>query len=321
MTLFERIVDAHRGIRPDVPVTMLEHSMLLSRESGCDVWLKAEHLMPTGSFKVRGSANKLRVLGEAARRSGVITASTGNHGLGVARAAVLAGVGVTVYVPTTATKSKRAAIESLGAKLVVVDGSLLDSEEEARRQSELQGKPYIAPSNDLDTMAGQGTVGVELVEQAPDLDAVFMSVGGGGLIGGVGTALKELSPATRVVGVWPKASTSMLDSLNAGRIIKAPMHETLSDSSAGAVEPGSASFAVCQEVIDETVTVDEEEIAQAMRMVAESERWIIEGSAGVAVAGLLQIAAQYRGKKVAAVLCGRNIDLETFLAVMERARA
>src|ERR1700754_963621 len=159
-SLFERITDAHRGIRPDVPVTILEHSMLLSHESGCDVWLKAEHLMPTGSFKVRGSANKLRVLSEAPRRSVVITDSTGNHGLGVARAGVLAGVGVTVYVPATATKSKRDAIESLGAEVVVGRGSLLDSEKEARRQSKLQAKPYIAPSNDLDTMAGQGTVGM-----------------------------------------------------------------------------------------------------------------------------------------------------------------
>jgi threonine dehydratase len=320
VTLFERIQDAHNGIRPDVPVTPLEHSELLSREAGCDVWLKAEHLMPTGSFKVRGSANKIRTLGAAARRSGVITASTGNHGLGVARAGALSGVDVTVYVSNTAARSKMAAIESLGAKLVVMEGSSLDSEIEARRQSELQGKPYVAPYNDPDTMAGQGTVGVELAEQAPDLDAVFMCVGGGGLIGGTGTALEALSPATRVVGVWPKASTCMLDSLNAGRIIETPEYETLSDGSAGAVEPGSVTFPVCQEVIDDTVTVSEEEIARAMRMVAEGERWMIEGSAGVAVAGLLQTASRYRDKKVAVVLCGRNIALDLFLATMERAR-
>jgi threonine dehydratase len=294
--------------------------MVLSRESECDVWLKAEHLMPTGSFKVRGSANKIRTLGAAAKRSGVVTASTGNHGLGVARAGALAGVGVTVYVSSTAAKSKRAAIESLGAELVVIEGSPLDSEIEARRQSELQGKPYVAPYNDLDTMAGQGTLGVELVEQAPDLEAVFMCVGGGGLIGGVGTALKALSPTTRVVGVWPEASTCMLDSLNAGRIIETPEYETLSDGSTGAVEPGSVTFPVCQEVIDDTVTVTEEEIARAMRMVAEGERWMIEGSAGVAVAGFLRMASQYHGKKVAVVLCGRNIGFETFLAAMERGR-
>jgi threonine dehydratase len=316
MTLFERILDAHKGIRPDIPVTTLEHSVLLSRESKCDVFLKTEHLMPTGSFKVRGSANKIRTLGAAAKRTGVITASTGNHGLGVARAGALAGVGVTVYVSDTAAKSKMAAIESLGAELIVFKGSSLGSEIEARRQSELQGKPYVAPYNDLDTMAGQGTLGVELFEQAPDLDAVFVCVGGGGLVGGMGTALKTLSPKTRVVGVWPKASTCMLDSLNAGRIVETPEYETLSDGSAGAVEQGSVTFPVCQEVIDDTVTVSEEEIARAMRMVAEGERWMIEGSAGVAVAGLLQTAARYRGKKVAVVLCGRNIAMETFLTAI-----
>jgi threonine dehydratase len=312
-------MEAHDGIRPAVPVTSLEHSSFFSAMTECDVWLKTEHLMPTGSFKVRGSANKIRALGPAAR-AGVITASTGNHGLGVARAGALAGVGVTVYVSDTAVASKVAAIRSLGAEVVVFDGPPLASEIEARRQSELRGKPYVAPYNDLDTMAGQGTIGVELAEQAPDLDAVFVCVGGGGLIGGIGTALKKLSQQTRVVGVSPAASRCMLDSLLAGRIVETPEYETLSDGSAGAVEPGSVTFPVCQEVIDETVTVSEDEIARAMRLVAEGERWMVEGSAGVAVAGLLQTAAVYRGKKVAVVLCGRNVGLETFLSAMARAR-
>lgn len=316
VALFDRIMEAHGGIRPDVPVTALEHSTFFSGMTGCDVWLKTEHLMPTGSFKVRGSANKLRTLDPAARGRGVITASTGNHGLGVARAGARAGVGVTVYVSKTAVRSKVDAIRALGAEVVVFDGSPLASEVEARRQSELTGRPYVAPYNDVDTMAGQGTIGVELYEQAPDLDAVFVCVGGGGLVGGLGTALKKLSPGTEVVGVWPAASRVMLDSLQAGRIVETPEFETLSDGSAGAVEPGSVTFPVCQEVIDSTVTVGEEEIARAMRLVAEGERWMIEGSAGVAVAGLLQTARRYRGKKVAVVLCGRNVSVETFVSAM-----
>ncbi|GHJ36619.1 threonine/serine dehydratase [Streptomyces sp. TS71-3] len=319
VSLFERIREAHEGIRPNVPVSTLERSILLSHETGSDVWLKTEHLMPTGSFKVRGSANKIRTLGPAARRAGVITASTGNHGQGVARAGKLAGVAVTVYVGHTTATSKMAAIEALGAELVVIQGTPLDAEKAARRESEQTGRPYVAPYNDLDTVAGQGTLGVELFEQANDLDAVFVCVGGGGLIGGVGTALKALSPRTRVVGVWPKASTCMLDSLNAGRIIETPEYETLSDGSTGAVEQGSVTFPICQEVIDETVTVGEDEIAHAMRLVATGERWMIEGAAGVAVAGLVQTAEQYRGKKVAVVLCGRNIAVETFLDAMKRA--
>ncbi|MCR6483056.1 threonine/serine dehydratase [Amycolatopsis sp. OK19-0408] len=312
-SLLDRIMDAHRGIRPEVPVSTLERSRLLSAELGCDVWLKTDHLMPTGSFKVRGSANKIRTLGEAAKRTGVITASTGNHGQGVARAGKLAGVGVTVYVGETTTQAKMAAIEALGADLVVVPGGPLDAEQEARRQAEQRGKPYVAPYNDVDTVAGQGTLGVELAEQAPDLDAVFACVGGGGLIGGVGTALKALSPRTEVVGVWPAASTCLLDSLKAGEIVETPESPTLSDGSAGAVEPGSVTFPICQEVIDETVTVSEVEIGHAMRKVAEGERWMIEGAAGVAVAGLIKTAERYRGKRVAVVLCGRNITLETFL--------
>ncbi|MFI5610875.1 threonine/serine dehydratase [Amycolatopsis sp. NPDC051903] len=318
--LFARILEAHRGIRPQVPLTTLERSTRLSRELECDVWLKTEHLMPTGSFKVRGSANKLRVLGESARATGVITASTGNHGQGVARAGQFAGVAVTVYVASITTPGKIAAIEALGAEVVLVEGNPLDAEQEARRQAELTGKPYVAPYNDLDTVAGQGTVGVELAEQAPDLDAVFVCVGGGGLIGGTGTALKRLSPATRVVGVWPEASTCLLDSLRAGHIVATPERPTLSDGSAGAVEPGSVTFPICQDVIDETVTVTEAEIARAMRTIAEGERWIVEGAAGVAVAGLLRTAEEYRGKKVAVVLCGRNVALETFLGAMELAQ-
>ncbi|MEU4667811.1 threonine/serine dehydratase [Amycolatopsis sp. NPDC023774] len=319
-TLFDRILEAHQGIRPQVPVSTLERSRLLSDELGCEVWLKTEHLMPTGSFKVRGSANKIRVLGESAKQTGVITASTGNHGQGVARAGNLAGVGVTVYVASYTTPAKMAAIRAMGAELVVVEGGALDAEQEARRQARRLGKPYVAPYNDLDTVAGQGTLGVELAEQAPDLDAVFICTGGGGLIGGAGTALKRLSPRTKVVGVWPEASTCMLDSLKAGEIVETPEFPTLSDGSAGAVEPGSVTFGICQEVIDETVTVSEPEIARAMRKIAEGERWIVEGAAGVAVAGLIRTAGQYRGKKVAVVLCGRNVALETFLGAMALAQ-
>lgn len=315
MSLFERILEADRELRPQVPETTLERSAKLSEALGCDLWFKTEHLMPTGSFKVRGSANKVRTLGDAAR-GGVFTASTGNHGQGVARAGKLAGVPVTVYVPDTTPVGKMNAIRALGAELVVFEGPSLEAELEARRQAGLQGKPYVAPYNDLDTVAGQGTLGAELYRQAPDLDAVFICVGGGGLISGVGTALKALCPATRVVGVWPRASTCMLDSLNAGEIIETPEYDTLSDGSTGAVEPGSVTFDICRQVIDEKLVVEEIDIARAMRMVAESERWIVEGSAGVALAGLVQRADAYRGKKVAVVLCGRNVGLDTFLGAM-----
>jgi threonine dehydratase len=319
MTMIDRILEADRGLRPQVPVSPLERSERISADLGCDVWLKNDHLQPTGSFKVRGSANKIRTLGDSARKTGVITASTGNHGQGVARAGKLAGVAVTIYLPPKAPVAKIAAMEALGAKIVIVEGSPLNAEIEARRQASLQGKPYVAPYNDLDVVAGQGTIGVELVNQAPDLDAVFICVGGGGLIAGAGSALKALSPRTKVVGVWPKASTCMLDSLKAGRIIETPEYDTLSEASTGAVEPGSVTFPICQQVLDDMLTVEEVEIARAMKRVAEAERWMIEGAAGVALAGLVRRADEYRGKKVAVILCGRNIALDTWLEAMRLA--
>jgi threonine dehydratase len=313
MPLFERIKRAHTAIRPQVPVTPLEHSRPLSNALGCEVLLKAEHLQPTGTFKIRGATNKIHLLGEDGRRTGVITASTGNHGKAVARAGALAGVTVIVYVAASTARSKMEAIKALGAELVVVEGNPLDAELQARRRAAAENRPYISPYNDLDVVAGQGTLGMELIEQAPHLDAVFISVGGGGLIGGTGTALKHLRAQTRVVGVWPENSACLLKALEAGQIIDVPESPTLSDSTAGAVEPGSVTFPICQSVIDQTVTVTEPEIAAAMRSIAAAEHWIVEGAAGVALAGLVKLADAYKGQKVAVVLCGRNVALETFL--------
>jgi threonine dehydratase len=319
MPLFERITRAHSAIRPQVLVTPLERSRPLSGALGCEVLLKAEHLQPTGTFKVRGATNKIHVLGEDGRRTGVITASTGNHGQAVARAGALAGVPVIVYVAASTARSKMEAIKGLGAELVVVEGNPLDAELQARRRAVEEQRPYISPYNDLDVIAGQGTLGMELIEQAPQLDAVFISVGGGGLIGGAGTAIKHLRAHTRVVAVWPENSPCLLKALEAGQIVDVAESPTLSDSTAGAVEPGSVTLPICQAVIDQTVTVNESQIAAAMRSIAAAEHWIVEGSAGVALAGLMKVADAYRGQKVAVVLCGRNIALETFLQAIGRA--
>lgn len=315
--LFDRILQADVGIRPQVAVTPLDLSTGLSALAGCEVLLKCEHLQPTGSFKIRGAANKIRVLDEAARRAGVITASTGNHGQGVARAGVLSGVAVTVYVGSSTLPEKIAAIRALGADVVTIDGPPIEAELQARYQAQLQSKTYISPYNDLDVVAGQGTIGAELARQEPRLDAVFVSVGGGGLISGIGTALKRLSPDTRVIGVWPENSPCMFEALKAGAIVDTVEYPTLSDATAGAVEAGSVTFPLCNEVIDESVTVTESEIASAMRTVARTDRWIIEGAAGVAVAGLLKCAAAYRGSKAAVIVCGRNVALDKFLNAMQ----
>ena len=312
-SLYDEIVQANKAIRPQVPVTPLERSHALSAALGCEAWLKCEHLQPTGSFKVRGAANKIRGLSAEALRAGVVTASSGNHGLAVARTGKLAGASVTVCVAASAAKSKLDAIRAMGAELVVLDAPPIEAELHARRLAALQGQVYISPYNDLEVVAGQGTAGLELFEQVPDLDAVFVAVGGGGLIGGIGTVLKKLRPQARIVGVWPDNSPAMLRAIEAGAIVDFEEQPTLSDGTAGGIEPGSVTLPICREVIDEMVTVSEAEIAGAMRRLAETDHWIVEGSAGVALAGLIKRAQAYKHAKISVVLCGRNISLERFM--------
>ncbi len=249
-SLFDSILVANTAIRPQVSVTPLDRSAALSAALGCDVWLKCEHLQATGSFKVRGATNKIRRLAQDALRAGVFTASSGNHGLAVARAGSLAGVPVTVCVSTSAARSKLEAIRAFGAELIVIDGTPLEAELYARRRAADERKVYISPYNDDDVVAGQGTLGVELFDQAPDLDAVFLAVGGGGLIAGVGTALKRLRPETRIVGVWPENAPAMLRAIEVGAIVEVEERATLSDGTAGGIEPGSITFPLCQAVRD-----------------------------------------------------------------------
>jgi threonine dehydratase len=225
----------------------------------------------------------------------------------------IGGVSVAVYVAKSALPMKVAAIKALGAKLVEVDGPPIAAELLARAQGEKTGQCYVSPYNDIDVIAGQGSIGLELVEQQPDLDAVYISVGGGGLISGVGSALKKLSPRTRIVAVWPQNSPCLLRALEAGEIVDVEESDTISHGTAGAVERGSITLPISHGVIDETITVTEEEIRAAMHRIADAERWIIEGAAGVAVAGLFKSAQRNRGTRVAAIICGRNIGLAKFL--------
>jgi threonine dehydratase len=285
--------------------------------SGCELYLKCEHLQHTGSFKFRGASNKIRLLDAQQRSQGVITASSGNHGQGVALAGKLAGVPVTVYAASSASSLKLEAIRALGAEVVTLDSDPLSVELEAARQAQHQGKLFISPYNDAQIIAGQGSIGMELFEQQPELDAVFASVGGGGMISGIGTALKQLKPGIEIVGCWPANAPTLQRSLAAGEIIEMEEGDTISDGTAGGVEPGSITFPLCQRLLDRTVLVSEDEIHHAMQDVARFERWIIEGAAGVALAGFLQVAEAYRGKRVAVVLCGRNILLEKFIGAVK----
>ncbi|PKH25350.1 serine/threonine dehydratase [Enterobacterales bacterium CwR94] len=308
---------AHSALRPQVKVTPFDRSHALSTLYGCDLLLKSEHLQHTGSFKFRGASNKMRLLNAAQCQQGVITASSGNHGQGMALAGAMAGVPVTVYAAASASPLKLAAIHAYGANVVTLEKDALSVELEAAATAAREGVSFVSPYNDADVIAGQGTIALEMLEQEAPVDAVFVAVGGGGLISGIGAVMKTLSPTTRVIGCWPAASTAMYSSLEAGEIVEPPEQDTLSDGTAGGLEPGTVTFPLCQQVIDECVLVSEEEIKSAMKTLAVYERWMVEGAAGVAMAAFIQQAEQWRGKRVAVILCGRNITLEKFTGAVK----
>jgi threonine dehydratase len=304
-------------IAPHVRETPLERSIFLSRQSGAEVFLKLENHQITGSFKARGALNKLSALDASARQTGVVTASSGNHGAAVAYGSSVLGIDAEVFVPEVAAQTKIDLVRSYGARVEIAGEDCVQTEAHARAHAAETGRAYVPPYNDPHVMAGQGTVAVEIASQLPDLDAVFVSLGGGGLIGGMGTYLESaLDRSVEVVAVSPERSPAMHRCLEAGTIIDVACHDTLSDGTAGGVEPGSITFEVCQRVIDRSLLVEEEPIAEAMRQVMTHHRMMLEGAAGAAVAGFLQVAPQYAGKRVVIVLCGANIGLDKLRKVL-----
>lgn len=317
MNLAENIKSAYQRISPYLLKTPTTLSPVLSELTSGQVHLKNEHLQYTGSFKLRGALNKILSLSTDEKKKGVIAASSGNHGLGVAYSAKLTQVSATVYVPESASPMKLKGITFLGGKIKTVPGECLKAELTAKENAREKGQIFISPYNDLDVIAGQGTIGLELAEQIKDLDAVFISVGGGGLISGVAGYLKSVNPKITVVGCWPENSPVLLECIKAGKVIDVPESSTLSDGTAGSVEPDTITLNLCRKWIDQSALVSEEEIKNAIRLIAESESWIIEGAAGVAVASLIQKKDQFRGKKVAILLCGRNIDYKKFKGILD----
>jgi threonine dehydratase len=295
---------AYRRIQPYIRETPVE------QWGANGAYLKLEHLQRTGSFKLRGASNKIALLTAEQAARGVVAASNGNHGLGVAAAARVRGIEAEVFVSAHVSPAKAQRIEALGARIRTAGDDPLTAELAARRAADESGRVFISPYNDRDVIAGQGTIGIELHRQVSNLDAIFIAVGGGGLIGGIGTYYKTASPRTEIVGCWPENSPVLYECLRAGRIVTVPEQATISESTAGNLEPESVTLEYCRETIDHSVLVSEDEILAAMRIMLETEHWLIEGAAAVAVAAYLKEAERYEGRAVAIVLCGRNLSPE-----------
>jgi threonine dehydratase len=314
--LVAEIVTAAARIAPYVRETALIRSEALSDEFGGDVRLKLETLQITGSFKLRGATNKLLSLSAGVRERGVVAASSGNHGAAVAHAGRSLAIPVTVFVPEGASPAKLESMRRSGAEVHHFGTDGLDTELHARSYAADTGRAYISPYNDLDVIAGQGSVAVELRRQVDGIDVMVVATGGGGLISGIAADLKAHWPATRVIGVVPQNSPVMAASVRAGRIVEMKSAPTLSDGTAGGIEPGAITFDLCRELVDEWVEVSEEEIASEMRRCIEVEHLLVEGSGAVAVAGLRRVAAYLEDARAVAVLCGANISAEKLRGIL-----
>lgn len=288
------------------PVVLIENE---PRFDGVRAFLKLEHLQRTGSFKLRGATNKVFSLSDAEATEGVVTSSTGNHALGVAAAARHRGIDAEVFVSSQVSPMKWRLVEDRGGRIRQSGKSPLAAELAARAATTASGRTYISPYNDAAVVAGQGTIGMELVQQLDSIDAIYVAVGGGGLIGGVGAYMKSVSPSTEIVGCWPENSRVMYECLRVGKVIDFPEQPTLSESTAGGVEPGSITFELCHRVIDRRVLISETEILEAMRW-AHQRGWMVEGAAGVAIAAFFREAPRQKGKSVVIVSCGGNTSAE-----------
>ena len=286
----------------------------------CRFYLKADCLQKTGAFKLRGAYYKLSTLTDEEKARGVIACSAGNHAQGVAFAARDMGIPATICIPAGAPLSKIEATRSYGANVVLVPGVYDDAHAEAVRLRDEQGLTFIHPFDDERVMAGQGTIGLEIAEQLPDVDVVLVPIGGGGLIAGVASALRQLKPACRIIGVQAAGAASMADSLRAGHILTLPEVHTVADG-IQVKTPGEKTFAICREAVDEVVTVGEAEITSAILTVLERQKLMVEGAGAVGVAAAMYGELDLRGKTVCALLSGGNLDVTMLERIITRGLA
>jgi len=310
MQLPDEITQAYQRIETGILNTPLLHSRWLSDVCKGEVWLKMESEQYTGSFKARGSLNKLKCLKEQQVDQLPVTASTGNHGLGFARALNLLDMEGKIFLPENAVSSKVEAIRAYGAEIVFHGNDPYTTELHARKTAEENNWIYVSPYNDPQVIAGQGTIGVEILEKIPEPEYILATVGGGGLISGIGTYIRSKSPNTKIIGCQPENSPEMSVSVRAGEYREVESKPTLSDGSAGGFERESITFELCKQLVNDFILVSEEEIKDGIRSMIARHHKLVEGSAAVAVASLLKQPERFANSITVIVICGANIDIE-----------
>jgi threonine dehydratase len=310
------VLEAHERCRDHLSPTPLEYSMYLSKQIDGEVWLKLDSMQRTASFKFRGALNKILSLTEEELERGVVTASTGNYALAVAEAIRIRNRKATIYVAEDLDGSRLELLRAHGLDLVIYGEGAWDAEKEARRVAAEENRIYVSPYNDPIVVGGQGTCGYEISKQLPDLDAAFFACGGGGLLGGSAGWLKSHNPDVEAFGVSPENSPVMYESMRTGKIVEMETFPTLADTCAGCMDLDSITLEPCRRYAEEIMLLTENEIEASIRLLFEQHRLVVEGSAALSVGGLLKRKNRLKGKKVVAVICGRNIDLEVFKRII-----
>ncbi|HXU73706.1 MAG TPA: threonine ammonia-lyase [Polyangia bacterium] len=317
MVTLQDIERARARIKDDIYMSPCAHSETFSKLTGNKVYFKLENLQMTGSFKERGALNKILTLTDEEKARGVIAASAGNHAQGVAYHATRNSVRSTIVMPAAAPLVKVTRTREYGAEVVLHGASYDEAFDEAWRRREAEGLTFIHAFDDDAVMAGQGTLGLELLEQNPYLEAVLVPIGGGGLISGIAVAMKEINPRVRIIGVQTSRLPSMVRAVSEHAPVVLPAAVTIADGIA-VRKAGARTLPVVTKYVDDIVTVDEEEIANAILLLLEREKTVAEGAGAAAMAALVQGRANLHGKKVAVMIGGGNIDVNMLSRIIER---
>lgn len=317
MLSLEDVLAARDRVDDAVRHTPLDYSNTFSERTGAEIHLKLELFQRTGAFKIRGATNRIATLSEASQDAGVVTASAGNHAQGVALAATRAGVDSKIVMPEHAPIAKVKATEGYGGSVHLHGIDYSEAQDRAHEIEREEGRTYLHAFDDWDVMAGQGTIGLEVMDDCPDVDTVVVPIGGGGLISGVATAVKGIDPSVRVIGVQAEGASSVIDSLERGEIVELDNVDTIADGIATR-RIGEKPFSVIQERVDEVVTVSDSEIAMAITLLLERSKVITEGAGAIALAAVLEGTFDYADETIVPLLCGGNIDPNVLTTVLMR---
>ena len=317
MLTIDKFYDARRELSKVLRHTPLIHAPRFSEKAEAEVYIKPENLQVTGSFKVRGAYYKIAKLSAEDKKRGVVACSAGNHAQGVALGSQVNNIQAKIFVPSTAPISKVEATKRYGAEVVLVDGIYDDAYAAACAEVEKNGAVFVHPFNDPEIIAGQGTIGLEILEELPDAEAVIVPIGGGGLAAGIGMAVKSLNPSCKVYGVQAAGAPSMAESYRKGEVVSGKVVKTFADGIA-VKQPGDLTYQLCSQYLDDIVTVSDDEIAAAILMLMEGQKLVAEGAGATGLAALMFGKLPVKGKKVVCLVSGGNIDVTILSRVINR---